>query len=240
MFNPATGSRGDVCSPGGLASLSGENFTSQAGRNAVFYPLPTRLAGVQVKVNGHAAPVLFASPSQVNFQCPQLPPGSPLEVTVETENGASLRADSSAMAAAAPGIFTVSGTNQGVILRTATNEVAMPHQEGLASLPARPGESLTIYATGLGSVVGSVPEGSQSPRDRQIRLEHKVRVVIGDVSVDAAFAGLAPGMVGVYQVNTWVPSNLPTTATIPLRLEVLLEDGTLARSNTVTLTVDYK
>jgi uncharacterized protein (TIGR03437 family) len=198
------------------------------------------LAGVQVKVNGRASPLLFVSASQVNFQCPQLSPGSPLDVTVEAESGASLRADSGLMAAAAPGVFTMGATNQGVILSAATNEIAMPHTEGIASRPARPGEYLTIYATGLGNVVDGVAEGSQRPLDRQIRLEHKVRVVVGGVGVDSAFAGLAPGMAGVFQVNVWLPPNVPAASAVPLHLEVILQDGTVVESNTVALAVDNK
>ena len=92
MFDPASSVAGDVCSPGGLASLSGEGFTSQGPQRATSLPLPTSLGNVQVKVNGEAAPLLFASASQVNFQCPQLAPGSPLDVTLVAESGAAMPA----------------------------------------------------------------------------------------------------------------------------------------------------
>ena len=156
LFNPATAVAGDVCSPGGLASLSGEGFTSQGAQAATSLPLPTTLGNVQVKVNGEAAPLLFASASQVNFQCPQLAPGSPLDVTLIAESGAAIPAASSTMAAAAPGLFTVDATNQGVILIASANQIAMPETKGMPSRLAKPGENLAIYADGLGEVMNGV------------------------------------------------------------------------------------
>ena len=135
MFNPASSVAGDVCSPGGLASLSGEGFTSQGPQKATSSPLPTSLGGVQVKVNGEAVPLLFASASQVNFQCPQLTPGSPLNVTVAPESGEAIPAASGTMAAAAPSVFTIAPTTQGVIRIASADQFAMPKTEGTP--PAR-------------------------------------------------------------------------------------------------------
>jgi len=97
---------------------------------------------------------------------------------------------------------------------------------------------LTIYANGLGEVVEGLAEGGAAPLDRQIPLNHKVRVVIGDVEADSAFASLAPGTVGVFEVNVQLPQNAPAGQAVPLHLEVLLPDGTVVASNTVTAAID--
>ncbi len=172
MYNPASGATGDVCSPGGLASLSGTNFTSQNPQTARPAALPTSLAGVQVTVNGQAAPLSFASEARMNFQCPQPAPGSPLDVTVESENGVAQQAAPSTMAAASPGIFTVDAANQGVVQIAATNEIAMTSVTGIRSRPAAQGETLTIYATGLGPVTTWLP---RLPRQRSPRRDWRTR-----------------------------------------------------------------
>ena len=55
--------------PGGIASLFGENLAA-APLQAGALPLPTKLGGTTVTVNGIAAPLFYVSPSQINFQVP--------------------------------------------------------------------------------------------------------------------------------------------------------------------------
>jgi uncharacterized protein (TIGR03437 family) len=236
MFDPASGVAGDVCSPGGFASLSGEGFTSQDPQKATSLPLPTSLANVQVKVNGEAAPMLFASASQVNFQCPQLTPGSPLDVTLIAENGSVMTAASSTMAAAAPSVFTVGETTQGVIRIASANQIAMPKTEGTPSRPASPGENLEIYVDGLGEVMNAVPAGSGAA-DNQIQLRNQIRIFVGDVQIAPASAEFAPGTPGVFQIDARLPQNVPTGLAVPLHVQVLLPDGSVAESNQVTLAI---
>ncbi len=126
----ATGQAGDACSPGGLASILGTGLPVQSAQKANSFPLPTKLAGVQVKINDTAAPLLFASDSQINFQCPGVSAGTALSVTVEGEAGLLSLPILSEMQPAAPGLFTVSGTQQGVVLIANTNEIAMASDQG--------------------------------------------------------------------------------------------------------------
>jgi uncharacterized protein (TIGR03437 family) len=237
MFSPASGVAGDVCSPGGLASISGEGFTSRGPQKATSLPLPTSLANVQVKVNGEAAPLLFASASQVNFQCPQLTPGSALDVTLVPESGVAMTAASSTMAAAAPGVFTVAATTQGVILIASTNQIAMPQTEGTPSRPARPGEHVSIYADGLGETMGGVPDGTPTA-DREIQLRNQVRIFVGDAEITPDFAGFAAGTPGVLHIDAQLPQNAPAGSAVPLHIQVLLPDGSVVESNEVSLAID--
>jgi uncharacterized protein (TIGR03437 family) len=235
MVNPASSVAGDVCSPGGLASLRGDGFTSQSPQKATSSPLPTRLANVQVKVNGNAAPLLFASASQVNFQCPQLTPGSPLDVTLVAENGAAMPAASSTMAAAAPSVFTVEATTQGVIRIASANQIAMPTTEGTPSRPATLGENLEVYANGLGELMNAAPTGT--PANSQIQLRNQVRIFVGDVQIAPTSAEFVPGTPGVFQLDAQLPQNVPTGLAVPLHIQVLLPDGSVAESNQVTLAI---
>ena len=238
LSNPTNGFTGAVCSPGGLASLTGSGFTAQDPQQMTSTPLPTRLHGVQVKLNGSPAPLLSVSDSRVTFQCPMLSPDSALEVVLEDDNGASSDVVPSVMRAAAPGVFAYGDTNQGLIMIAGTNEIAMLKTDGVPSRPAHPGEYLTIYASGLGEVNEGVPAGMAVAPGRLITPINKVRVVIGDIEIQPAFAALAPGMPGLFQVNAQLPQETPLGSAIPLFLRVTLSDGTVIESNSTTLAAE--
>jgi uncharacterized protein (TIGR03437 family) len=199
-------------------------------------PLPTSLGNVQVKVNGQAAPLLFASASQVNFQCPQLAPGSPLDVTLIAESGAAIPAASSTMAPAAPGLFTVDATNQGVILIASTNQIAMPETKGMPSRLAKPGEHLAIYADGLGELL-NVGAAGTTATDSQIQMRNQVRIFVGDVQIAPESTGLAPGTPGVFEIGAQLPQNVPAGSAVPLHIQVILLDGSVVESNEVSLAI---
>ena len=238
ISNSASALRGDVCSPGGLATLSGTSLMAEAPQTATSSPLPARLADVQVDINGAPAPLLFVSDSRVTFQCPLLPAGSPLEITLKTENGDSAIRIRSLMQAAAPGVFTWGTAGQGVIMNAATNEIAMPKTKGIASRPAVPREYVSIFATGLGEVIDGVAPGASAPDDRLVVVKNRIKVVLGGIEIDPAFAGLAPGTVGLFQVNAQLPADVPVGQGVPLYLKVNLADGTVISSNTVTLAIN--
>ncbi len=233
----------DFCSPGSLATLFGVNFTALQPAIASTVPLPTSLAGVEVRVNDTLVPLLFASTSQVNFQCPLVSTGS-LQVTLKAANGLTTSPFPGVMREATPALFTLysSGTDQGVVVIAGSNEVAMPRTEGIASRPARrglqPPEFLSIYANGLGPVVEDVPVGTPAPSDRVIRVRDAVRVFLGDVEVVPDFAGLAPGAIGLYQINIPVTGGAPAGPAVPLRVEVTQSDGTVTSSNVVTVAIE--
>jgi uncharacterized protein (TIGR03437 family) len=235
LANIATGEGGDVCSPGGLASILGSIPSVQGLEKVNSFPLPTSLAGVQVRVNAVAAPLLFASNSQVNFQCPVLTAGTPLSVTVEDASGMISTPVLSEMRPAAPGLFTISGTKKGVILIANTNEIAMEASQTIPSRPAMAGESLTIYASGLGESAEDVIPGEAAPLTQLVVLKNKVTVVLGGSEIVPDFAGLAPGAAGLYQVNLHLPGNVSTGDSLPLYLKVTLADGTVLQSNSVEI-----
>jgi uncharacterized protein (TIGR03437 family) len=237
LSNLAGGAVTNACSPGGLAALTGTGLTSQTPQTPTSFPLPTQLAGLQVMVNGIPAPLLFASDSQVRFQCPMLPSGTPLDITLEGPNGLSLASAASVMQPADPELFTSGATNQGVVLLGATNELALLNNQAVASRPARAGETLTIYASGLGDFAGNVPVGTPAPPGAPILLLNRIRVVVGGVEIDPVFAGLAPGTVGLSQVDVQLPRHVPTGPAVPLYIEVILPDGTVVESNEVTVAI---
>jgi uncharacterized protein (TIGR03437 family) len=187
-------------------------------------------------VNDQPAPVFLASESQINFQCPLSPADAPLEVVVVAENGVAQAPIRSTMQAAAPGVFTLGGTEQGVIEIAKTGEIAMAKIEGVPSRPARSGDFLTIYASGLGEVIDGVPVGMAAPLDRLVAVKNRVSVVVGDAEIDPSFAGLAPGTAGLFQISMQLPESASAGTTI-LYVKVMLPDGTVFESNRVTLAI---
>lgn len=176
--------------PGGLASLYG--WTLAPGLAAAArYPLPRELTGVSVKVGGLPAPLLFVSRNQINFQLPYAVPSGETTVTVAHAGAtATLPATVRAMA---PAMFQAAG------------RAAVTHADGTlvsSASPARAGEWMTVYLTGLGAVEGAVTEGEAAPA---ARLAQAIRVELDSAACDVAYAGLAPGLAGVNQINWRVP-----------------------------------
>ena len=92
-----------------------------------------------------------------------------------------------------------------------TNQIAMPETNGIAGRPARRGEYLTVYASGLGDAMDAVPTGTAAPLDRPVLLSNKVKAVIGGVEIEPAFAGLAPGTAGIFQVDDLLATKIRGT-----------------------------
>jgi uncharacterized protein (TIGR03437 family) len=232
-----TGQAAEACSPGGLASLLGAGLTGTPTERSNSQPLPTQLAGIQVLVNGVPAPLLLASDSQINFQCPVLAQGATMQIQVESTKGVLTPPLQAVMQAAVPVLFQMDASRRGLVTIAGTNEIALAQADGIQSRPALPGESLTIHASGLGEVVDGVLAGTAAPLSRPVPTKNQIKLVLSDIEIDPEFAGLAPGTVGVYQVNAQVPSGAPAGVSIPLYLKMTLADGTIVRSNTVTMAI---
>jgi uncharacterized protein (TIGR03437 family) len=241
LVNAASFAQGDVCSPGSWVSAFGKSLVVGDPRSADTVPLGTVLGGSQVKVNTTGAPLLYVSGSLINFQCPLLEPGTAIQVKVEVDGGGSTTAISGTMQAATPGLFTLnsSGSGQGAVLIANTNLLAMPNTDGI---PSRPGvktvDYLSIFANGFGATQETVPAGTPAPLDHLVLMTNKVRVFLGGVRIDPAFAGLAPGAIGLYQINVPILLEVPAGAAVPLHLEIELPDGTVLTTNEVTVAID--
>ena len=183
-------------SAGGIASLVGLNLAADVNA-ASSIPLPTDLSGVRVRVDDIAAPLFFVSPAQVNFQIPVEAPSSGDADVVVVRNGLNSPPQTAPFAPAAPAVFVDSNTRQAI---------ALTNPEGVlvtAQNPAASGDILTVFLTGLGPV--EPPVGTGQPATGVSSAELPVSATIGGAEADVFFAGLAPGFVGLNQVNLRVP-----------------------------------
>jgi len=220
--------RSDVpIAPGSLVTLYGANLSeSTTGLNPL--PLPTESQGTEVLLGGQSLPILFASPNQINAQLPfSMPSNAALQVVVRRRDQISVP-EVFVVASAQPGIFTKNqqGTGQGIVVRSDQITLAEP------GTPARPGEAVVIYGTGLGPVSQPVAAGAPSPTSPLAAAISAITVTAGGKAAQVLFAGLTPGFAGLYQVNAILAPDTPSGNTVPLVIQV---DG--RDSNTVDIAV---
>jgi uncharacterized protein (TIGR03437 family) len=133
-----------------------------------------------------------------------------------------------------PGLFSTNqqGTGQGVAAIGNTGVIAAPLGMFPGSRPVNRGETVVVYCTGLGPVAAQPLTGSASAASAGATTGTLPTATIGGVAATVSFSGLAPTLVGVYQVNIIVPTDTPVSDAVPLVLSI----GGLD-SNKVTIAV---
>ena len=233
VVNGASFTPGRPLAAGSIGSLFGSQL-ARTTATAEALPLPTLLAGSRVTLNGIAAPLFFVSSGQINFQAPwELQGQTHASVSVSVD-GVSSPVETSSLASFSPGIFTLTPSGQGAVVIASTGEVAAPSGSvpGFVARPVQRGEYLSIYCTGLGPVTNRPASGAASPSSPLSTTTMTPSVAIGGMPTAVSFSGLAPGLVGIYQVNVQAPPDAPTGGGVP----VVLAIGGVA-SNTVTVAV---
>ena len=218
--------------PGSIATLFGTNLTK--GVTGIVaadrLPLPRELAGTAVTLDGNAAP-LFAvanvnGQEQINFQVPwELAERQYSSLVVRNNGQASGPIDINTRESS-PGIFTAAG-KQGAILHGSTYEPVT------ASNPARGGEVVILYATGLGKIAPGVATGTAAVASPLSVVVSQPVVSVGGATAEVLFSGLAPGFVGLYQLNVRIPAGVGSGSAVPL---AITQNGVV--SNTVTIAID--
>jgi len=208
-------------SPGALATVFGSNFAlTNAGAQT---PLPTSVQGVSVNVNGQLAPVLYVTSTQVNFQVPWEAALGPATITVAVNGGAS-NAVTVNVLGAAPGLFS-SSSGQAIVQNS-------DYTLNGPSNPAKAGSTIMAYLSGSGTVSPAVADGAAAPSNTLVYLNSASSATIGSSTAQVSFAGLAPGFVGLVQMNIVVPSDLPT-GNYPLTVTI---GGETSNPATISLT----
>jgi uncharacterized protein (TIGR03437 family) len=220
-------------SPALISSIFGTKL-ARAAAQAQSLPLPTTLSGVTVRINDVAAPLFYVSPSQINFQVPWEVLGQTQASVTVTVNYVTSAPWSGTLAPATPGIFSINqqGSGQGAILMANTGALAAVAGSLPGARPAQRGEYVSIYCTGLGPVANQPASGAVAQAAPLSTTLTTPVVTIGGVPAVVSFSGLAPGFVGLYQVNAQVPANAPSGAAVPVVMNV----GGVA-SNAVTVAI---
>jgi uncharacterized protein (TIGR03437 family) len=110
-------------------------------------------------------------------------------------------------------VFTVNQQGAGQAIATIGNTAVLAD----AIHPAKAGDTIIIYCSGLGAVNPPVTEGSAAP-STPLSQTQTPRVLIGGKSARLSFSGLAPGFAGLYQVNAVVPDGVVSGDEVPVML----------------------
>jgi len=169
-------------------------------------PLPTAIDGVSLTVGGVPAPILSVSnvngTEQVNFQVPFEVAGRANADVVVTRSGTASAPQSVPLLTEQPGVYNSAG--RAIAVHNATYTLVTD------ASPLAPGEFAFVYAAGLGAVTNAPATGAGAPLSQLSQVRGAVRVTLGGQPCEVQFAGLAPGFVGVFQVNFRVPVSVPS------------------------------
>lgn len=179
--------------------------------------LPTELNSTAVYVGdasgGIPAPLFYVSDTQINFVLPGTVGPDPVVITVVREGQHGPPA-TIALAPAAPALFT---NPTGYVLASRVDySVITP------DTPARPGDTVILWCTGLGKTSPRNPQPGELPNfTAQVADLTSLQVTVGGVAVDSAhilYAGLTPLSAALYQINLVLPTTLPTDPEIRVSL----------------------
>jgi peptidyl-prolyl cis-trans isomerase A (cyclophilin A) len=211
----------NYAAPGSYIEIYGSNLAGESARGWATADFrnntaPTTLDEVSVTINGQPAFVNFVSRGQINVQVPAtatLSGDVPVVVSYlgQPSQTMMLRMRGLAPGLLAPASFRVDDRQYVVALRAnSTTFISNGNIPNVPAAPAAPGETITLYGSGFGAVTpgsaaiaGVIASGTSA-------IAATLRVRIGGQDAALSYAGLAPGLVGVYQFNVVVPANAPS------------------------------
>jgi uncharacterized protein (TIGR03437 family) len=199
-----------------LIAIYGSDLAKQADQStgATF---PTQLADVQVLVGGSPIPLYYVSATQIDAVLPNSASGlTPL--TVETSTGQNTV--NVYVEAAMPAIFTQDSSGTGPASALKANDQSLV----TADNPLHAGDTVELYATGLGLTAAS--------NGLQIAVQQPT-VTIGGVACPVTFAGAAPNYIGLDQINCTIPAGIASNLSTPVG--ITSSDQT---SNTATVAIE--
>jgi uncharacterized protein (TIGR03437 family) len=187
--------------PGEVLSLFGTNLATETLADGTF---PLSLGGVTVTINGRTAPLYVVSPTMISILVPfEIPPGV-AEITVrrgaQTSNRVTVYVNRTS-----PGVFAVPPTGLGYAAATHADASLITPQN-----PARPGEVVAVYLTGLGPTQPRVATGAAAPAAEPLaRTEQPITVRVANRNAEVLYSGLTPTTRGLYQINFRIPRDTP-------------------------------
>ncbi len=244
VVSAATFVTGIGVSPGSLVSLFGTGLADDIFA-ADQTPLPKELGSRIIEVNGSLiAPQLFINQNQANFQVPVATPTGAQSVSIRRADTDELIAGGTLLVSNAnPGLFTFSQNGLGQVL--AINE------NGTLNGPADPaprGSIIQLFGTGQGATSPVVPDGEPAPTSPLaltlaipkstaadcVTMQPAVCAVVGSKIAEVVFSGLAPGFIGLWQLNVRIPEGQSVVTGPTVLMRVLINQRP---SNTVSIAI---
>ncbi len=179
---------------------------------------PTVLDNTSVYIAGQMAYVQYISGTQVNVQVPSTVSTGQQPVILTTATGMAgpytVTVNPVQPGLLAPTSFNIGGKQYVVALFPDGVTYVLPPNAipGLPSRQAHPGETITLYGIGFGTVNPNTPAGQIVPSSNA--LTAPLQILFGQTPASTSYAGLAPQEVGQYQFNVVVPS-VPSNDAVP-------------------------
>jgi uncharacterized protein (TIGR03437 family) len=172
-------------------------------------PYPTDLNGVKVLFNDEkiAAPIYYVSPTQVSVIVPYDVSRYPVAKIQISNNGVLSNAVTTTVNQTAPGAFTSSPVGGIGVAALIDYPAAGGYYIVSDSRPAHPGDTVAAYLTGLGAPYPSNPAGAPGPAEGDSLLQPIYVDVNGEDVGTPSYAGLAPTLAGLYQINFKIPDD---------------------------------
>ncbi len=199
--------------PGSIVSIFGASLAA-AYELGPASPLAQTIGNVTVRTGDRVLPLVFVSPEQINAQIPSDLPEGEHTLVVRWEG----RPEASA-------VFTVVRNAPGLFERVQDTRrlAAATHQDGTPvgfDSPVKAGELVTLYGTGFGPLSPAPPDGFAVPDVPAFPLADPLEIVAGDVVLQPAASGAAPGYVGTAFTRFLVSDALPSGAAVELKVRV--------------------
>ena len=197
-------------SPNSWVTIMGSALSSTTDtwdKSIVNGVLPTKLDGVSVMIGNNPAYVSYISPGQINVVAPVTSSGP---VTVMVTNSSGTSAAFTVMSGQYnPAFFSWPGS-QAVATHLDFSEAVKPGTfSGINTTPAKPGETIILWCTGLGPTTPAAPTGSLVPSGQTTYGTSTLpSVTLNNAPVTVVGAALTPGAVGLYQVDVQIPSSI--------------------------------
>lgn len=220
--------------PGSIAALYGTNLAGTTELASSTPPLPYTLGGTTLTLPNSPVALFYVSSLQIDFQVPFMPVFGSTQTTLTLNQGQLTSTFNITLVPFAPALFTTNsqGTGQAAAVIGATGELAAPTGAFPGSRPADRGEIVALFCTGLGNVNHPPDPGAPAQSKPLSHTMAAPTVTVGGQTAPVPFSGLAPGYVGLYQVNIQIPDAAPSGAAVPITLSI---GGVL--SNTATIAV---
>jgi uncharacterized protein (TIGR03437 family) len=215
-----------------LVSIFGSGLADSPQSNFSL-PLPLQLGSTSAFLSsGEQLPLLYVSDSLINVLIPyDAVTQTTQQIIVQHGNALSVPMPI-AIFNQSPSILSAdgSGSGQGHIYVIGPGGV---ETQANASSPAHSGDALVIYCVGLGPVTPALSGGAAAPSSTLTSANAVVTVAFGGQIATPAFAGLTPGLAGLYQINVTLPPGVTPGSQMPVKISA----GAASSSNAIFMAI---
>lgn len=203
-----------VIQPGEWITIYGTNLAAAPASWTGNFP--QILAGTSVTINGKPAYLSYVSPTQINAQAPDDTATGTVPVVVTTAVGSTTSTVTLSPFAPSFSLIDPAEHVAGIILRkdnrgaygNGTYDILGPtgNALGYRTVAANPGDTVELYAVGLGPTSPSVPAGQPFSGSAPLAAGTQLTLYINNTVVQPTFVGISSA--GLYQINLIVPPTI--------------------------------